>query len=99
MLRRTNYLTKRYAVEHGHTIAVYVKDGGYEQARRALTMPRDALLDEMKAANIRGRGGAGFAMGIKWSFMPYPPKPDRPHYLAINADEGEPGTFKDRTIM
>jgi NADH-quinone oxidoreductase subunit F len=62
-------------------------------------MPRDALIEEMKAANIRGRGGAGFAMGVKWSFMPWPPKPERPHFLVINADEGEPGTFKDRTLM
>ncbi len=53
----------------------------------------------MKAANIRGRGGAGFPMGVKWSFMPWPPKPEKPHYLVINADEGEPGTFKDRSIM
>jgi NADH-quinone oxidoreductase subunit F len=98
-LRRTNHITKRYDVENGHSIGVYVRDGGYEQAKRALGMPREALLDEMKAANIRGRGGAGFNMGLKWSFMPWPPKPERPHYLAINADEGEPGTFKDRTIM
>ena len=62
-------------------------------------MTREALVDEMKAANIRGRGGAGFPMGVKWSFMPWPPKPEKPHYLVINADEGEPGTFKDRTIM
>ncbi|NUQ77175.1 MAG: NADH-quinone oxidoreductase subunit NuoF [Polyangiaceae bacterium] len=99
MLRATNYLTKRYDVENGHTLAVYERDGGYKQAARALGMTRDALVEEMKAANIRGRGGAGFAMGVKWSFMPWPPKPERPHYLVINADEGEPGTFKDRTLM
>jgi len=78
---------------------VYERDGGYQQAKRALSMERQALVDEMKAANIRGRGGAGFPMGVKWSFMPWPPKPEKPHYLVINADEGEPGTFKDRTIM
>ena len=99
MLRATDYLTKRYAVENGHTLAVYERDGGYKQAARALGMPRDALIEEMKAANIRGRGGAGFAMGVKWSFMPWPPKPERPHFLVSNADEGEPGTFKDRTLM
>lgn len=99
MLRKTNYLTKRYNVERGHSLEVYERDGGYKQAARALKMSRDALVEEMKAANIRGRGGAGFAMGVKWSFMPWPPKPERPHYLVINADEGEPGTFKDRTIM
>src|SRR4051812_16672716 len=99
MLRPTNYLTKRYDEPQGWTIAPYERDGGYHQARRALSMTREALVDDMKAANIRGRGGAGFPMGVKWSFMPWPPKPEKPHYLVINADEGEPGTFKDRTIM
>ncbi|MFO0757846.1 MAG: NADH-quinone oxidoreductase subunit NuoF [Byssovorax sp.] len=99
MLRLTNYLTKRYGVPDGHTLAAYEADGGYVQAKRALSGTREALVEDMKAANIRGRGGAGFAMGVKWSFMPWPPKPEKPHYLVINADEGEPGTFKDRTIM
>src|SRR5262245_23904286 len=99
MLRRTNYLTKRYAEPNGYKLAAYERDGGYQQAKRALGMTREALVEEMKAANIRGRGGAGFPMGVKWSFMPWPPKPEKPHYLVINADEGEPGTFKDRTIM
>ena len=99
MLQKTTYLSKRYGDPNGHTLAVYEQDGGYQQAKRALQMDRAALVDEMKAANIRGRGGAGFPMGVKWSFMPWPPKPERPHYLVINADEGEPGTFKDRTIM
>jgi NADH-quinone oxidoreductase subunit F len=99
MLRRTNYLTKHYEDPQGFTLAPYEEDGGYVQAKRALAMTREALVEEMKAANLRGRGGAGFAMGVKWSFMPWPPKPERPHYLVINADEGEPGTFKDRTIM
>jgi NADH-quinone oxidoreductase subunit F len=99
MLRRTNYLTKNYDTPEGWTLPVYEREGGYQQAKRALAMPREALVEDMKAANIRGRGGAGFAMGVKWSFMPWPPKPEKPHYLVINADEGEPGTFKDRTIM
>jgi NADH-quinone oxidoreductase subunit F len=99
MLRPTNYLTKTYGIADGFKLAVYEKEGGYQQARRALGMTREALVDDMKAANLRGRGGAGFAMGVKWSFMPWPPKPERPHYLVVNADEGEPGTFKDRTLM
>ncbi len=99
MLKRTSYLSKLYDVPNGWTMAAYEREGGYVQAKRALAMPREALVDEMKAANIRGRGGAGFPMGVKWSFMPWPPKPEKPHYLVINADEGEPGTFKDRTIM
>jgi NADH-quinone oxidoreductase subunit F len=99
MLTRTSYLSKLYDVPNGHRLEAYEKEGGYVQAKRALSGTRDALIDDMKAANIRGRGGAGFPMGVKWSFMPWPPKPERPHYLVINADEGEPGTFKDRTIM
>ncbi|AUX43762.1 NADH dehydrogenase [Sorangium cellulosum] len=99
MLRLTRYLTKNYDTPDGHKLSAYEKGGGYQQAKRALGMAREALVDDMKAANIRGRGGAGFAMGVKWSFMPWPPKPERPHYLVINADEGEPGTFKDRTLM
>ncbi len=99
MLRLTNYLTKRYDTPGGWSLSTYEADGGYVQAKRALSGTREALVDDMKAANIRGRGGAGFAMGVKWSFMPWPPKAEKPHYLVINADEGEPGTFKDRTIM
>ena len=74
MLRPTNYLTKRYDDPHGWKLATYESDGGYEMAKKALSMPREALVEEMKAANIRGRGGAGFPMGGKWSFMPWPPK-------------------------
>jgi len=99
MLKRTDHLTKRYDLPDGHTLAVYERTGGYEMAKKALSMPREELINEMKAANIRGRGGAGFPMGVKWSFMPWPPKEEKPHYLVINADEGEPGTFKDRTLM
>jgi NADH-quinone oxidoreductase subunit F len=100
MLKRTDYLTKRYRVDGGHSLREYERDGGYRQARRALAeMTREAILAEAKAANVRGRGGAGFLMGLKWSFMPPEPRPDRPHYLVVNADEGEPGTFKDRTLM
>ncbi|MFP6685128.1 MAG: NADH-quinone oxidoreductase subunit NuoF [Polyangiaceae bacterium] len=98
MLKRTTHLSARYDVDNGHTLDVYLKDGGYEQAKRALSMERAAIVDEMKAANLRGRGGAGFPMGVKWSFMPEV-QPGKPHYLVVNADEGEPGTFKDRTLM
>jgi len=100
MLKRTDYLSKRYAAPSGHSLAAYESDGGYKQAKRALTtMSRDEVVNEAKAANLRGRGGAGFPMGVKWGFMPKEVNPDRPHYLVVNADEGEPGTFKDRTLM
>ena len=91
-------LTARYGLANGETLAVAEQNGAYVQARRALTeMQPDAIKAEVKAANIRGRGGAGFPAGVKWGFLP--PKSEKPVYLVINGDEGEPGTFKDRTIM
>ena len=97
MLKRTEYLTKNYGRPDGHSLQTYEASGGYRAVRRALSMPREAVIEEAKKAHIRGRGGAGFDCGTKWSFMPKPN--GKPHYLVINADEGEPGTFKDRTIM
>jgi NADH-quinone oxidoreductase subunit F len=97
MLRRTDHLTKNYGRPDGFTLQTYEQSGGYRSVRRVLTMSREAVIDEAKKAHIRGRGGAGFDCGTKWSFMPKPN--GKPHYLVINADEGEPGTFKDRTIM
>ena len=97
MLKRTDFLSKNYDNPEGHTIGVYEQSGGYRAVRKALMMSRDALVEEVKKAHIRGRGGAGFDCGTKWSFMPK--DSGKPHYLVINADEGEPGTFKDRTIM
>jgi len=90
-------LTKNYGVPNSWTLAVYEKQGGYQSLRKALTMEAPALVAEVKAANLRGRGGAGFPAGMKWSFLK--PNPPKPNYLVLNADEGEPGTFKDRTIM
>jgi NADH-quinone oxidoreductase subunit F len=100
MIKRTDYLTRTYAKPEGHSLAVYERElGGYEVARRVLkTMTREQVVDEAKKANIRGRGGAGFPMGVKWSFMPKTVG-QKPHYLVVNADEGEPGTHKDRTLM
>lgn len=84
-----------------HEIDVYQQNGGYEQLKKVLTNPewtREKLTNEVKAANIRGRGGAGFNAGLKWSFMP-PKKEGVPRYLACNGDESEPGTIKDRRIF
>jgi NADH-quinone oxidoreductase subunit F len=78
------------------TIDVYRRRGGYEQLQRALAMPREQVLEEIMASNLRGRGGAGFAMGKKASFIP---AGQMDKYLVCNADESEPGTFKDREIM
>jgi NADH-quinone oxidoreductase subunit F len=78
-------------------IDCYLRDGGYEQLKQALTMSRDDIVNKVKNSGLRGRGGAGFSCGLKWSFI----KPDekRPVYLICNADESEPGTFKDRYII
>lgn len=98
MLKRTTYLSHSYGKPDAHTLGNYEAHGGYRAARMVLsTMTRERAVDEMKAAHVRGRGGAGFDCGMKWSFMPK--ESGKPHYLVVNADEGEPGTFKDRTIM
>ncbi len=76
---------------------VYVQHGGFEAFKKAVTdMQPDAVTEEVKASGLRGRGGAGFPTGLKWSFMD---KKSWPHYVVANADESEPGTFKDREIM
>jgi len=97
MLKRTDYLTKNYGTADSWNLATYERAGGYSSADKALRMSREAVVDEIKKAHIRGRGGAGFDCGTKMSFMPKESK--KPHYLVVNADEGEPGTFKDRSIM
>ncbi|MCE9520411.1 MAG: SLBB domain-containing protein, partial [Verrucomicrobia bacterium] len=79
------------------SIECYLRDGGYEQLRKAVTMERQAIINEVKASGLRGRGGAGFPTGVKWGFIP--PTNTKPVYLICNADESEPGTFKDRYIM
>jgi NADH-quinone oxidoreductase subunit F len=79
-----------------HTREVYERRGGYQNLRKALTMPPEAVLQEILAANVRGRGGAGFAMGKKASFLP---KGQMDKYLVCNADESEPGTFNNRELM
>ncbi len=97
MLKQTTYLTHCYGKPDGFSLATYEAAGGYQGAKKALGMTREAVAEEVKKAHIRGRGGAGFDCGTKWTFMPKESK--KPCYLVINADEGEPGTFKDRTIM
>jgi NADH-quinone oxidoreductase subunit F len=91
-------------LEHADTrdltkLAQYEAVGGYASLRKALGMEREAILDELLAANVRGRGGAGFPMGRKASFLPKPDATAKPIYLVVNADESEPGTFKDRELM
>ncbi len=75
-----------------------LKRGSWDGTKTILTAGRDWIIDQMKASGLRGRGGAGFSTGLKWSFMPKV-NDGRPHYLVINADESEPGTCKDREIL
>jgi len=76
---------------------VYRANGGYASVEKALKMTPDAIIEEVKKSGLRGRGGAGFPTGMKWSFIDK--KTSNPHYLVCNADESEPGTFKDRYLM
>ena len=75
----------------------YLAEGGYAQLKKAVTMEPKAITEEVKISGLRGRGGAGFPTGVKWTFIP--PNNTKPVYLICNADESEPGTFKDRYIM
>src|SRR6476620_1232413 len=81
-----------------NNLEVYRQHGGYASVEKALkTMTPDQVTDEVKKSGLRGRGGAGFPTGLKWSFLA---KPEGvPRYLVVNADESEPGTFKDRYLM
>jgi NADH-quinone oxidoreductase subunit F len=89
-------LTEFYHLDEFRTLEGYKKNGGYVQLEKALKMQPQQIIDEVKASGLRGRGGAGFPTGTKWSFLP---KNNEPRYLLCNADEGEPGTFKDRLMM
>ena len=84
--------------EHDWRLSGARARGDWHETAAILARGRDAIIDEMKTSGLRGRGGAGFPTGMKWSFMPKTPS-ERPHYLVINADESEPGTCKDRDIM
>src|SRR5690348_17339303 len=95
--RETVVLSKYFGDADARTYKGWVKRGGYEMLAQALTMEPAKVIDIVKESGLRGRGGAGFPTGLKWSFMPKEKK--KPHYLCVNADESEPGTFKDREIM
>ncbi|MEO0223607.1 MAG: NADH-quinone oxidoreductase subunit NuoF [candidate division WOR-3 bacterium] len=84
--------------DDGGSISIenYIKKGGYKAVKKALEMKPEEIIEEVKKSGLRGRGGAGFPTGQKWSFVP---NDNNEHYLVINADEGEPGTFKDREIL
>ena len=79
-------------------ISAAIRRGNWDSTKTLLSKGKDWIIEELKASGLRGRGGAGFPTGLKWSFMPKEVK-DRPHYLVVNADESEPGTCKDREIL
>ena len=97
-MKETILLTKhmRDNPEDSHLIDSYEKNNGYSTAKKTiLESSPEKILEEIKASNIRGRGGAGFPTGVKWGFL----AEDEDRYLVINADESEPGTFKDRILL
>ena len=90
-----NFRSDKQAV----SLADYERAGGYQGVRKALTMPPGEITELIKGSGLRGRGGAGFPTGLKWSFVPMGKDAPHPKYLVANADEMEPGTFKDRALM
>jgi len=95
--KETPVLSKHFGDAEARSLKGWVKRGGYEAWKQAQAMTPVAIIEELKNSGLRGRGGAGFPTGLKWSFMPKEKK--KPHYLCVNADESEPGTFKDREII
>ncbi len=89
-------LTRNVGIPNSERIAVYIERGGYTALRKALQMSPEELIALVKASGLRGRGGAGFPAGVKWSFMPKGPVTK---YVCVNTDEGEPSTFKDRLLV
>ncbi|NIT14157.1 MAG: NADH-quinone oxidoreductase subunit F, partial [Candidatus Dadabacteria bacterium] len=83
--------------ENSHTLQSYLSSGGYTALAKALKMDPEEIIEIIKKSGLRGRGGAGFPTGIKWGFIPR--DTNKPVYLCCNADESEPGSFKDREIM
>jgi NADH-quinone oxidoreductase subunit F len=95
--REVRVISRNFGDPAARRLDTYVERGGYGALRKAFGMGPDEVTDLVKASGLRGRGGAGFPTGVKWSFMPKEVR--RPHYLLCNADESEPGTFKDRELM
>ena len=93
----TRVLSKRFGLENSHTLDVYLANDGFKAFKKAHEMTPAQIIDEVKASALRGRGGAGFPTGLKWSFVPR--TSPKPKYIVINADESEPGTCKDRLLM
>jgi NADH-quinone oxidoreductase subunit F len=93
----TRVLTKRFGMENSAALDTYLATGGFEAFRKARQMTPEQIVAEVKTSALRGRGGAGFPTGLKWSFVPR--TSPKPRYIIVNADESEPGTCKDRLLM
>ncbi|MFB3825383.1 MAG: NADH-quinone oxidoreductase subunit NuoF [Bryobacteraceae bacterium] len=90
-------LTRRFGLPNSTSLDTYLANDGYVALRKALEMTPDDIIGEVKMSNLRGRGGAGFPTGMKWSFVPR--TSPNPKYIVVNGDEGEPGTCKDRLLI
>lgn len=97
MKEHPKILTRNVHHEDQHEISAYESRGGYNAARKALQLAPEKVIEEVKLSGLRGRGGAGFPTGVKWGFVPR--SGQKPVYLLNNADESEPGTFKDRLLL
>src|SRR6202167_5551080 len=93
----TRVVSKRFGLANSESLDTYLATDGYKAFLKAIEMTREQIIDEVKASALRGRGGAGFPTGLKWSFVPR--TSPKPKYVIINADESEPGTCKDRLLM
>ncbi len=93
----TRIVSKNFAIEGSETLDVYLKNDGFKAFLKAKEMTPEAIVEEVKTSGLRGRGGAGFPTGLKWSFVPR--NSPKPRVIVINADESEPGTCKDRLLM
>jgi NADH-quinone oxidoreductase subunit F len=90
-------LTRRFELQNSASLDTYLASDGYKAFMKAVGMTPDDIINEVKVSNLRGRGGAGFPTGMKWSFVPR--NTGKPVYIVVNADESEPGTCKDRVLI
>ena len=93
----TRVLSRRFGMPNSASIDTYLATDGYKAFSKAAGMKPEQIIEEVKISNLRGRGGAGFPTGMKWSFVPR--NSPKPKYIVVNADESEPGTCKDRLLM
>ena len=99
MLKDQDRIFKNLYGDQSNNVTTSIKRGDWDNTKSLLLKGKDWIINEIKNSELRGRGGAGFPTGVKWSFAPKTPSNERPHYLIINSDESEPGTCKDRDIL